>query len=85
MRPNYLIALTVAPQMVNKKNAWKSLQQCRLHLMNEDNMIGIKTLESSDWNYEGNYDNSNCSSDGKISRGFNYHNGFYFYCLLLFF
>jgi glycogen debranching enzyme len=75
LRPNFLIALALAPQMICKENALKALEQCRLHLMNEPNSVGIKTLDSSDYNYCGTYDNSNDGYDRRVAHGFNYHNG----------
>ena len=75
LRPNFLIALAVAPQMFNKLNAQRSLQSVRLSLLNEPNTIGIKTLDESDLNYCGYYDNSNDSMDKRVANGFNYHNG----------
>ena len=75
MRPNFLIALSLAPQMINKAHAKLALEQCRLNLMNEPNTVGIKTLDSSDYNYCGYYDNSNDSNDIKVAQGFNYHQG----------
>lgn len=74
-RPNFLIALAEAPQMVSKENALKALEQVKLHLMNEPNQTGIKTLDSSDYNYCGYYDNSNRSEDSRVAHGFNYHQG----------
>ena len=61
--------------MVNKEHARKALEQCRLHLVDEPNSVGIKTLDASDFNYCGTYDNSNDSSDPKVAHGFNYHQG----------
>ena len=75
LRPNFLIALSLAPQMVNKAHAQQALQQCRLSLMNEPNTVGIKTLDASDYNYCGYYDNSNDSDDMRVAHGFNYHQG----------
>lgn len=74
-RPNFLIALAVAPQMVKKENALKALEMVKQNLMNDPDTIGIKTLDESDFNYNGYYDNSNDSYDRRIAQGFNYHNG----------
>jgi len=71
-RPNFLVAMTVAPELFNVKNAQIALERCQSILLSE---LGIRTLDPSDWNYNGNYDNSNDSSDRKLAHGFNYHNG----------
>lgn len=44
LRPNFLIALTVAPQMVNPEHARKALEMCTMHLVDEPDSVGIKTL-----------------------------------------
>lgn len=75
LRPNFLIALCLAPQMINPDNARKALEQCKQFLLNSPNSIGIKTLDQSDYNYCGTYDNSNDSEDPRIAHGYNYHNG----------
>ena len=75
LRPNFLIALCLAPQMVKPEHANKALMQCKSMLLNGENSIGIKTLDPSDYTYNGVYDNSNDSDDPKVSHGFNYHNG----------
>lgn len=75
LRPNFLIALTVSPQMVSREHARQAIEQCRRFLVNEPNTIGIKTLDDSDFNYCGTYDNANDSNDTKVAHGFNYHQG----------
>lgn len=75
LRPNFLIALVVAPSMIRPENARKALASVRAYLLNEPNTIGIKTLDDSDFNYCGYYDNSNDTTDKRVANGFNYHNG----------
>lgn len=40
LRPNFLVAMAVAPQMFKRDHARLALEQCRLHLVNEPNTIG---------------------------------------------
>jgi len=71
LRPNFLIAMVVAPELFNKENALLSLNTVKDKLISP---LGIKTLDESDWNYNGDYFNSDCS-DYKTAGGFNYHQG----------
>jgi glycogen debranching enzyme len=64
--------MAVAPDLFDDKHALVALDRCRSILLSE---LGIRTLDPSDWNYNGNYDNSNDTSDRKLAHGFNYHNG----------
>ncbi|CAF1175151.1 unnamed protein product, partial [Adineta ricciae] len=72
LRPNFLIAAVVAPQMFEKTHIWLALQQVEQILLGK---YGIKTLDPNDYNYIGDYDNDDDSNDYKRAHGFNYHNG----------
>eukprot|EP00158_Paraphelidium_tribonemae_P007656 Partr_v1_DN28316_c0_g1_i2_m78910 putative Glycogen debranching enzyme len=72
LRPNVCVAMVVAPELFSKDKAQKALDTMGKRLLGP---LGIKTLDPADMQYRPNYDNGNCTSDGSIAKGFNYHQG----------
>jgi len=72
LRPNYCIVLAVAPELVDAEHAWTSLKTVTDRLLGP---LGLATLDSKDWAYRGDYDNSNHSNDPTVADGANYHQG----------
>lgn len=70
-RPNFPIAMTVAPELFDERHALGALQLVDKVLRGP---LGIKTLDPNDLQYRPVYDNSNDSSDPAIAKGLNYHN-----------
>ncbi len=73
-RPNFLIAMAVAPDLFSREKALIALRETERYLLVENGM-GIRTLAYEDKFYRGDYDNSNDSFDYYIAHGLNYHNG----------
>jgi glycogen debranching enzyme len=63
--------MTVAPELFKPDHAMGSLELADKVLRAP---LGMKTLDSKDYQYRPNYDNSNDSDDASIAKGLNYHN-----------
>ncbi|KNC81810.1 hypothetical protein SARC_05895, partial [Sphaeroforma arctica JP610] len=72
LRPNVCIALAVAPEMFKPEHAQQCIEVVEQVLLGP---LGMATLDPSDWNYRGDYDNANDSADFHIAKGLNYHQG----------
>lgn len=72
LRPNYAIALAVAPDLVEPGRGMAGLRTMMTRLLGP---LGLATLDPKDWAYRGDYDNSNQSDDPSVAHGANYHQG----------
>ncbi|KAF2090819.1 glycoside hydrolase family 133 protein [Saccharata proteae CBS 121410] len=72
LRPNFPIAMTVAPDLFEHKKAMRALHMADTILRGP---TGMATLDPSDLNYRPYYNNAEDSTDFATSKGRNYHQG----------
>lgn len=72
MRPNYLMAMAIAPGLFDARRARRALALAEKHLTGP---LGMRTLDPADPAYRPDYDNSNDGDDAATARGANYHQG----------
>ena len=76
LRPNFLIALYISPELFTYDNIINAINNVELYLLrNDTNVIGLKTLDKTDKEYNGLYNNKKETNNFLTSGGFNIHNG----------
>eukprot|EP00921_Rhytidocystis_pertsovi_P016924 GHVQ01026653.1.p1 GENE.GHVQ01026653.1~~GHVQ01026653.1.p1 ORF type:complete len:1157 (-),score=119.47 GHVQ01026653.1:1814-5284(-) len=74
LRPNVCVAMAVAPELFKQEHATKCLEMIESCLWSR-RQLGLKTLDPSDFNYRGIYDNAHDGDDKHVAHGWNYHQG----------
>ncbi|XP_071341644.1 glycogen debranching enzyme-like isoform X2 [Trachinotus anak] len=72
LRPNFPIAMTVAPELFTVEKAWEALSVAEKKLLGP---LGMKTLDPDDMVYCGVYDINIDNENFNQAKGFNYHQG----------
>ncbi|EIE82182.1 glycogen debranching enzyme [Rhizopus delemar RA 99-880] len=72
LRPNFAVAMTVAPELFRKEHAQQTIKMCKDILLGP---LGMKTLDPADQQYRPYYHNSDDSEDFQTAKGRNYHQG----------
>ncbi|CCK71060.1 bifunctional 4-alpha-glucanotransferase/amylo-alpha-1,6-glucosidase KNAG_0F03960 [Huiozyma naganishii CBS 8797] len=72
LRPNFAIAMVVAPELFTPEYACRAINLADEVLRGP---VGMRTLDPSDYNYRPYYNNGEDSEDFATSKGRNYHQG----------
>jgi glycogen debranching enzyme len=72
LRPNFAIAMTVAPELFDVDRAMGALAAADTIILGP---VGMRTLDPEDYNYRPYYENSIDNDDFATSKGRNYHQG----------